>query len=106
MRKRARHNSNIALAAAMAVAAVFLIPDAAFACDSCWGAKVDTPTTRGISLAMMALIGMTSIVWGGIGAFFLHVARRARLLEPGEMIVTERGDLRNSKDRNEDDELF
>ena len=101
MGKDAKPGKMIGAAAAMLVVMVFL-PDAAFACDSCWGAKVDTPTTRGISLAMMALIGMTSIVWGGIGAFFLHVRRRTRLLEPGQMIVTERGDLRHSNDRRED----
>lgn len=106
MRERATLKRMTAAAAVLLVAAVFSMPDAAFACDSCWGARVDTPTTRGISLAMMALIGMTSIVWGGIGAFFLHVRRRTRLLEPGDLIVTDRGDLRESNDRSEDEELF
>ncbi len=86
------------------ILAASVIPDVVWACDSCWGAKVDTPTTRGISMAMTALIGMTSLVWGGIGAFFFHVRRRSRLLEPGELIVTQRGDLREMKDRGADDE--
>lgn len=70
-------------------------PISAAACDSCWGAAIDTPITRGISLAMLALIGMTSVIWGGIGAFFLHVHRRSRLLEPGETVVDEFGDIRS-----------
>lgn len=71
-------------------------PIVASACDSCWGASVDTPTTRGITMAMLALIGMTSVVWGGIGAFFLHVRRRSRLLEPGNMTVDEFGAIHSN----------
>ncbi len=94
----------IVLALAVAGAAALLAPELAWACDSCWGAKVDTPTTRGITMAMTALIGMTSLVWGGIGAFFLHVRRRSRLLEPGTLTVTEYGDIRDTRDENADDE--
>lgn len=75
-----------------------LSPAIAVACDSCWGASVDTPTTRGITMAMLALIGMTSIVWGGIGAFFLHVRRRSHMLEPGDLIVTEKGEIQRKED--------
>lgn len=88
--------------AAVFMAAAALMPDAAWACDSCWGAKVDNPTTRGVSMAMMALIGMTTAVWGGIGAFFWHVRRRTRLLEPGNTVVTESGDLRESENGRSD----
>lgn len=88
------------------IAAVAIYPDAAWACESCWGAKVDTPTTRGITMAMTALIGMTGLVWGGIGAFFLHVRRRSRLLEPGRLMVTESGDIRDTDDESNGDELY
>lgn len=74
-------------------------PVAAAACETCFGAKVDTPTTRGIALAMLLLVGMTGVVWGGIGAFFLHLRRRARMLEPGELVVTEEGEIRSQKDK-------
>lgn len=86
--------------------AVCAVPDAASACDSCWGAKVDTPTTRGIAMAMTALIGMTGVVLGGISAFFLHVRRRTRLLEPGQLIVTENGDIREGEDGRKNDEPY
>ncbi len=72
---------------------VSMEPAVAAACDSCWGAAVDSPTTRGITMAMLALIGMTSVVWGGIGAFFLHVRHRTRMLEPGDLMVNEYGDI-------------
>ena len=68
-------------------------PSIAVACENCFGARVDTPETRGIALAMLLLVGMTGVVWGGIGAFFLHLRRRARMLEPGEMVVTETGEI-------------
>jgi hypothetical protein len=50
-------------------------------------------------MAMLALIGMTSIVWGGIGAFVLNVRRRTQMLEPGDLIVTESGDIQSKDDR-------
>lgn len=95
----------IAIAAALVAAAAIIAPEAAWACNSCWGANVDTPTTRGITMAMTALIGMTSLVWGGIGAFFLHVRRRARLLEPGKLMVNEYGDIHDAESDSADDDL-
>lgn len=85
-------------AGAMLIAACS--PSVAAACDTCWGASVATPTTHGITMAMLALIGMTSIVGGGIGAFFLHVRRRSRMLEPGDLIVTETGAIEPKDERN------
>lgn len=75
-----------------------VVPIVAAACDSCWGASVDSPTTRGITMAMLALIGTTGVVWGGIGAFFLHVRRRSRMLEPGDLIVDEYGDIHSREE--------
>lgn len=74
-----------------------LEPMTAAACETCFGAKVDTPATRGIALAMLMLVGMTGVVWGGIGAFFLHLRRRARMLEPGDLVVTEDGEIRSPR---------
>lgn len=82
--------------------AAFLIwmsdPTIAAACENCFGAGVDTPETRGIALAMLLLVGMTGVVWGGIGAFFLHLRRRARMLEPGDTVVNEYGEIRTPRD--------
>lgn len=88
---------------AVAVVAVFwaIVPLGAAACEVCFGGRVDTPTTRGISMAMLALIGMTGIVGGGIGAFFYNMKRRTEMLQPGDLEVTELG---NIQDRDEADD--
>lgn len=104
--KKKNEISKIAAMMVVLAAAGLIAPEAVWACDSCWGAKVDTPTTRGITMAMAALIGMTSIVWGGIGAFFLHVRRRSRLLQPSDWVVNEYGDIREAEDDSEEDDLY
>ncbi len=75
-----------------------LLPLAAVACEVCWGAGVDTPTTRGISMAMLALIGMTGLVGSAIGAFFYNMNRRSEMLQPGDLEVTEFGGIRDRDD--------
>ena len=69
-----------------------LWPEAAWACEMCFGAAAGDEAA-GISLAMLALLGMTGLVWGGIGMFFINMRKRARLLEPGDLIVTEDGEI-------------
>lgn len=68
------------------------LPEAAWACEKCFGGAAANEAT-GISLAMMALLGMTGLVWGGIGMFFINMRKRAHLLEPGDLIVTEDGEI-------------
>lgn len=65
-------------------------PGTAQACERCFGAGGEA---TGITLAMLALVAMTGIVWGGIGAFFINVRRRARRFAHGALVVTEDGDL-------------
>lgn len=77
------------------------VPAGAQACEVCWGASVDTPTTRGIGMAMLALIGMTGVVGGGIGAFFYNIKRRSDLLAPGGLEVTESGAIHSRRDADE-----
>lgn len=74
------------------------LPIVASACEICWGARVDTPTTRGISAAMASLIGIIGLVGGGIGAFFYNIKRRSDLLAPGDLEVTESGDIHSRED--------
>lgn len=84
-------------AATSVVAGVWLMaPSVTLACTMCFGAGVDQPTTRAIAIAMLLLVGATGFVWSGIGAFFLHLRRRARMLEPGDLVVTEVGDIREN----------
>ena len=78
-----------------------LTPTVVSACEVCWGASIDTPTTRGIGMAMLSLIAMTGLVGGGIGAFFYNMKRRADLLEPGDLEVTESGDIHTRDDADE-----
>ena len=87
---------------AMRIAPVWLLalPEAALACERCFGAGgVDTPVTQGIGLAMLSLLAMTAVVMGGIAAFFVNVWKRARRLEPGAMVVTEDGDVRPNQEQ-------
>ena len=92
----------VRLKAAVLVAVLWaVVPLGAAACEVCWGAQVDTPTTRGISMAMLALIGMTSIVGGGIGAFFYNMKRRTEMLRPGDLEVTEFGNIQGRDDADD-----
>lgn len=67
--------------------------ETASACEMCFGAALDTPVTRGISMAMLLLVGMVGLVGGGVGAFFYHVQRRSSMLERSDVVVTEFGDV-------------
>ncbi len=85
-------------AAVFSLACLVLFPHTAAACEMCWGANATAnPTTQGISMAMLMLIGVTGFVGGGVGAFFLRMRRRARLLARGEAVMTEEGELRPVK---------
>ena len=81
--------------AAFAAVALAGWPELAYACEKCFGGG-DTETAHAISLAMLALVVMTGIIWGGIGAFFMNMRHRARRLEPGDLVVTEDGDIQSS----------
>lgn len=93
-----QRSSTRAAACAASVAVWLASPSAAAACEMCWGARLDNPTTQGIGMAMLLLIGMTGLVGGGIGAFFYNMKRRSRLLEPGDLVVNERGEIHTSQD--------
>ncbi len=81
---------------ALASMALLALPDVAYACEMCFGAGSDEATVQAIFLSMLALFGMVTFVWGGIGMFFVNMRRRAKMLEPGDFIVTPYGDLRPS----------
>ena len=79
---------------ALFVVAVLALPDVAYACEMCFGAGSDEATVKAIFLSMLALFGMVTFIWGGIGMFFVNMRRRAKMLEPGDFVVTPYGDLR------------
>ncbi len=81
---------------ALASMALLALPDVAYACEMCFGAGSDETTVKAIFMSMLALFGMVTFVWGGIGMFFVNMRRRAKMLEPGDFVVTPYGDLRPS----------
>ena len=76
--------------------AVLAFPEAASACEMCFGAGSDETTVKALFMSMLALFSMVTFVWGGIGLFFVNMRRRAKRLEPGDFVVTQYGDLRPS----------
>ncbi len=79
----------------LTIAIFIFLPEIIFACDKCFGANVDTPVTQGIGFAMLALLGITGGVLGGISAFFIYLWRRSRMFQAGEIVVTEQGNVIN-----------
>lgn len=70
-------------------------PETVLACEKCFGGA-GGQVGEGISFAMLALIAMTGFIWAGIGAFFINMRRRAGRLEPGDLVVTEDGEVKPS----------
>lgn len=77
---------------------LLMIPQPVYACSACFGLGVDNETTRGISMAMFGLLAVLGIVWGGIGAFFINMRRRTKMLEPEDWVVTEEGRIETQDD--------
>jgi len=75
---RARLSVRSILAAGLA-AAWLLMPRAAAACATCYGAA-DSPMTQGMNNGILTLIGVVGLVYVGIGKVFLDFRRRARRL--------------------------
>ncbi len=58
--------------------ALFLqLPRAASACAVCYGAA-DSPMTKGMNAGIFALLGVTAIVLGGLAAFMVYLAVKAK----------------------------
>jgi hypothetical protein len=60
-------------------AAVLIVPHSASACAVCFGAS-DSPWGKALNFGILALLFFVVIVLGGIVAFFMHMAKRARML--------------------------
>jgi uncharacterized membrane protein YphA (DoxX/SURF4 family) len=59
--------------------AAWLLPQAAFACATCYGAP-DSPQTHGMNNAILTLIGFVGLMYIGIGKVFLDFRRRSKKL--------------------------
>lgn len=62
-----------------AAAAWLVLPAAASACATCYGAA-DSPMTQGMNNAILFLFGVVGLVYIGIGKVFLDFRRRAKKL--------------------------
>ena len=80
----------------LVVLAVLLAwPEAAYACEHCIGIGGANETTiNALVMSMASLLAMIGFVGGGIGMFFVHMRKRAKMLEPGDLVVNQYGDLR------------
>jgi hypothetical protein len=66
----------------LGLVAVMLAPvRPALACAVCFGAP-ESPLTRGLGWGILCLLGVVLLVLAGVGAFFLHVARRSSGVRP------------------------
>ena len=61
------------------VAAWLILPRAAMACATCYGAA-DSPMTSGMNNAILTLIGVVGLVYVGIGKVILDFRRRSKKL--------------------------
>ena len=69
-------------AAGLCVALMWsLLPEAALACERCFGAGADSATVRAIGASMMVLIVLMGFMGGGIFSFFNRAHTRASEIE-------------------------
>ncbi len=73
-----------AMIGAMAFLAA-LSPRVLLACESCFGAAVDSEVTRGIGAAMTLLLLVVVAVFAAIIWFFKNMMDRSRLLRDGRL---------------------
>jgi hypothetical protein len=60
--------------------AILSHPSGARACSVCYG-EPDSPASRGLTLAILALAVVVVTVMGGVVAFFVQASRKAGLVE-------------------------
>ena len=64
----------------LAMLAVLSHPLGAHACSVCYG-EPDSPASRGLTWAILALAAVVVAVLGGVVAFFVQASRKAGLVE-------------------------
>ena len=76
-------------------AALLTLPEAAYACEKCLGiGGANEATIDALVMSMASLLAMVAFVGGGIGMFFVNMRKRAKMLEPGDFVVNQYGNLR------------
>jgi hypothetical protein len=59
-----------------AALAVTLMPSSLFACATCFG-QSDAPLAKGMNMGILSLLAVVVVMWAGLIAFFVHLARRS-----------------------------
>lgn len=57
-----------------------VLPQTVSACSVCFG-DPSSPWAKALGLGILALLGVVLLVLGGIVAFFVFMAKRARMIE-------------------------
>lgn len=60
------------------------------ACAACYG-QSDSPLAEGMNWGIFSLLGMIVLVLGGVGAFFVFLARKAAAVEKSAMPAAVKG---------------
>jgi len=63
---------------ALLTALILAVPRAALACPVCFG-QSDSPMAQGVNMGVFFLLGVVVVVLAGFAAFFVYLARRARM---------------------------
>lgn len=63
---------------ALLAALMLAVPRAALACPVCFG-QSDSPMAQGVNMGIFFLLGVVGVVLAGFAAFFVYLARRARM---------------------------
>jgi hypothetical protein len=59
-------------------ALLLAVPRAALACPVCFG-QSDSPMAKGVNMGIFFLLGVVGLVLAAFAAFFIYLARRARM---------------------------
>ena len=63
---------------ALFTALLLAVPRAALACPVCFG-QSDSPMAKGVNMGIFFLLGVVGLVLAAFAAFFVYLARRARM---------------------------
>jgi hypothetical protein len=63
---------------ALFAALILAAPRAALACPVCFG-QSDAPMAQGVNMGIFFLLGVVGVVLAAFAAFFIYLARRARV---------------------------
>lgn len=77
-----KRTSLIRVAAMLAVVTI-LIAGSALSCPVCYGSQ-DSPSSQGVTAAIVSLLGVTGGVLTGFGSLFLRIRKRARIVNSAQ----------------------